>query len=89
MQGLRNKKLREEKPSKKMFLRLFNYLQQGGNTVGSKMKMTVPVWMKMNLTVCSEVLTSGVILCIYRMERSPKICAFTLPKNFSPTPQNP
>ena len=50
---MRNTRLWEEKPSKKMFLRLFSYLQ-GANKLSRKMKMTVPVWSKMTLKVCSR-----------------------------------
>ena len=46
------KKLWKEKPSSKIFMRLFHYIQ-GRNKEGKKMEMTVPVWKKMTVKVCS------------------------------------
>ena len=93
MKWMTNKKSWKEKPQSKMFMKLFRYIA-GVNKDSQEIEMTVPVWSKMvvsQVAVCVLNIQTAIVHSIEfrRKERSPKICASTLPKNSSPTLQNP
>jgi len=87
-----NKKSWKDRPQSKMFMRLFRYIA-GVNKESQEIEMTVPVWSKMVVSQVRFVLSRENNNTMYprhsRTERSPKICASTLPKSSSPTLQNP
>ena len=88
-----NKKSWKDRPQSKMFMKLFRYIA-GVNKDSQEIEMTVPVWSKMvvsQVAVCVLNIQTAIVHSIEfrRKERSPKICASTLPKNSSPTLQNP
>ena len=86
-----NKKSWKDRPQSKMFMKLFRYIA-GVNKDSQEIEMTVPVWSKMVVNQVSLILiiqTTIHFVDVRRTARSPKTCASTSPKNFSPTPPSP